>query len=213
MADSEATTNGSVAVLEREEGAAPAPEVLVPGPAVETPEPIEAKEAKEDKKAKKRKKKDEDDDLEREIEFETPFGKIELEFEPTSKKKKKDRERREKAEREAAKAAEKARQQLAEQQSKAARSGGGGGGKLLIVLLVIGLIGATIAVAWWLFARPAEELDEVPEQLRVAPEPEPQGALAKVRARVRDAVRAGKQASSETQREQQARYEQITGRD
>ena len=211
MADSEATTNGSVAVLERDQEAAPAAEVFVPGPADETLEPAEANE---DKKAKKRKnkKKDEDEDAEREIEFETPFGKIELEFEPTSKKKKKDAARREKAEREAARAAQKAQQKLTEQQSKATR-GGGGGGKLLIVLLVIGLIGATIAVAWWLFARPAEELDEVPEQLRVAPEPEPQGAIAKVRARVRDAVRAGKQASSETQREQQARYEQITGRE
>jgi hypothetical protein len=198
MANDETTTNDSVAVLERAEDE---PEATAP--------PVDELAPNADQKKSKKKKKDEEDDLEREIEFVTPFGKIELEFEPTDRRKKKDKERREKAARQAAKAAEKAQQKLAEQRARAEK--GGGGGKLLIILLVVGLIGAAIAVAWWLFARPADELDRVPEDLRVRTDPEPQGAFAKIRNRVREGIRAGQKASSETQKEQTRRYEEITG--
>ena len=62
----------------------------------------------------------------REIEFVTPFGKIEVEFEPTPKKQKKDEERRAKAAQKAAEAAEKAQRKLVEQRAKAERGGRGG---------------------------------------------------------------------------------------
>jgi hypothetical protein len=206
MANEDATANGSVATLDREESAvAPAVFVIEPSDGLEVAPKTEVKE-------KKRKKKDGDDsDLERELEFVTPFGKLELEFEPTEKKQKKDRERREKTEREAAKAAERAQRKLAKQAEKSAR-GRGGGSRLLLILLVIGLIGAAIAIAWWLFARPSEELEQVPEELRVQPEPEPHGAVARFRDRIRHAVREGQRASAETQREQLRRFEDATGR-
>jgi len=205
MADNETSTNGTTATLEREDDA---PDARGNG-AVLLPEPAdEALPAEREKSRKKRK--DEDDD-EREIEFETPFGKIELEFEPTSRKKQKDEARRARAAREAAKAAAKAERKLAEQSEKALK-GGGRGGTLLVVLLIIGLIAAAIAVAWWLFGRSADELDEVPEELRAQPEekPAPQSAFARVRGRLREAISAGRKASSETQREQMRRYEEVT---
>jgi hypothetical protein len=203
MADEQnSTADETVAVLD---GPGEKPEVFVAAPADEV-----KLEPAPDKKTKRKKEKEEEDELEREIEFVTPFGKIELEFEPTPKKQKKDQERRAKAAQRAADVAEKAQRKLVEQQAKAER-GGRGSGRLLVILLVLALIGAAIAIAWWLFARPVEELDRVPEDLRVQPAPEPQGFVAKMRSRVREGIRAGQRASSETQREQMRRYEEVTG--
>lgn len=165
---------------------------------------------------------DADDDAEHEIEFLTPFGKIELELEPTAKKQERERKEREKAERQAAKA-EAAAAKRAEQEAAEARAGarargivvqrGGGVGKLLVILAVFGLIAAAVGVAVWLFARKPEELERVPPEYRaveLAEEPEPQGFVAKVRHRLRRALREGQRASRDAQIEQQQRYEGLT---
>jgi len=157
-------------------------------------------------RGKKKGKKD-DDDLEYEVEFATPFGKLEFEFEPLSKKEKKDRDRKAKAERDAAKKAALIAK-LAEREPKS----GGGAGKLLVMLLVIGLIGATIALAYWLFARTDAEADDVvPPEFANDPQPAPQGVIARARARIDAAVHSGRQASREAQREQREKFERMTG--
>ncbi|MBF6599862.1 MAG: hypothetical protein IVW36_05065 [Dehalococcoidia bacterium] len=170
----------------------------------------------------RKKQHDDDDAAEHEIEFMTPFGKLELELEPTAKKQERDRKKREKAERQAAKAeAEAARR--AEQEAAHARAGtraqevvvkgGGGMGKLLVILAVFGLIAAAAGVAVWLFAREPAELERVPPEYRaveLADEPEPQGLMAKVRHRLRRALREGQRASRDAQIEQQQRYEGLT---
>ncbi len=161
-----------------------------------------------DKKRKDKRKKDEDDDLEYEVEFATPFGKLEFEFEPLAKKEKKDSARRAKAERDAAKkalnAAEKASQQ----------SGGGGFfGKFMLALLVLGLVGAAIAAAYWLFARPGEEdADAIPPEFANEPQQVTQSFVARARSRIGSAISAGRQASREAQREQREKFDQMTGR-
>jgi hypothetical protein len=171
----------------------------------------EAPASLDEKKTKKRKK-DEDDDIEYEVEFATPFGKIEFEFEPLSKKQKKDQQRKARAEREAQKAAAK----MAKLAEKGVQSkpGGGRGNGLLIALVIFGIIAATIALAVWLFARPSEEEDAIPAEFRAedAPTPEPQGFVAKMRGRAREAVTAGRRASREAQNEQQKKFEEMTGR-
>lgn len=161
--------------------------------------------AKPEKKRKKRRK----DEQEYEVELATPFGKLELEFEPTSRKKEKDEEKRRKA---AAKAAKEA--------AKLAKKGGEtapakGGSRVLPILIIFGIVAAAVIVAYWLFARPGDETETVPEEYR-NPEATPateeaQGFLAKARSRIREAVRAGKRASREAQREQQERFEELTG--
>ncbi len=153
-----------------------------------------------------KKGKKDDDDLEYEVEFATPFGKLEFEFEPLSKKEKKSRDRKAKAERDAVKkTAQIAR--LAERAPK----GGGGANKLLVTLLVIALVGAAIAVAYWLFARPDDEADDViPPEFANEPQPTPQGVVARVRGRIDTAIRSGRQASRETQREQREKFERMT---
>lgn len=180
MAENEDTLTGGVAVAE--------PEAPAEGP----------------------KKKKQDEDLEYEVEFATPFGKLEFEFEPLTKKQKKDRERKEKAEREAAKKSARA----AERAVADVRERGGRGlfGTLLIILLVMALIGTIIAVAYWLFARPGEdEEDAVPPEFAQEPPPAAQGFVERTRSRLRDAVRAGRQASREAQREQREKFEQMSG--
>ncbi len=162
-----------------------------------------------DKKRKGKRKKDEGDDLEYEVEFATPFGKLEFEFEPLAKKERKDRERKAKAERDAAKKA------LKVAEKTAPHGGGSFISKLVIVLLVLGLIGAAIAAAYWLFARPGEsDEDAIPPEFANEPQPEPaaQGLLAKTRTRVSAAISAGRQASREAQREQREKFDQMTGR-
>jgi uncharacterized protein HemX len=167
------------------------------------------------------KKQDVDDEPEHEIEFMTPFGKLELEFEPTTKKEERDRKKREKAEREAAKA-EAAAAKRAEQEAEDAKkrpsskqvevvAKSGGAGKLIVILAVLGLIAAAIGVAVWLFARKPEDLERVPPEYRaVELEPEPEGFVPKMRHRLRHALREGQQASREAQMEQQQRYEDLT---
>jgi hypothetical protein len=224
MADDE-RTDGATATLEKPEAPSPAPDH-----AGDTPAPADVANGKT--KAKKKDKKQKDID-EYEVEFETPFGKLEFEFEPRSTKERKDREKREKKEADAAKAAAKAskraeqhaEKQAAKRQKKglaaiAAPEPKRGGGNLLPILIIFALIATAIAVAIWLFARPGDDdLDQVPQEfLNDAPvEAEarqaaaPQGFVAKAQARVRDAVRAGKQASRETQTEQQKKFEDLTG--
>ena len=164
-----------------------------------------------EEKRKKGKKKD-DDDLEYEVEFATPFGKIEFEFEPTDKKEKKDRERKAKAEKDAARVAAKAAK-LAEKQGKREAKTGGGHG-WLVAFVIFGIIAAAVVIAIWLFARPGED-DAIPAEYLdpdAVPEPEPQGFVARTRARVTDAVRSGRSASREAQDEQRRKFEEATGR-
>jgi hypothetical protein len=186
MADEETTTNGSAT------GVADPPQVD------EISLPPTQDRGKKGKK---------DDDLEYEVEFATPFGKLEFEFEPTSKKEKKDRERKAKAERDAAR---KKAVELAKRAERESTSGGGGG-RLLPTLLVIGIIVAAVIAAYWLFARPEEDLDAVPPEFANEPQPAPQGFVGRAQSRIRDAVRAGRSASREAQREQREKFERMTG--
>lgn len=228
MAEDEATTrnDASVAVAERDEpsgasapttaGAPPAaPEAPAPTAAVgaqpAAPETLAAPAAEEPKK-KNKKKKDEDEEPEYELEFATPFGKLEFEFEPVTSKEKRERRKREKAEQEAAKAAEKAEKRSAKKESAAAK--GGRGGTILAILLIFAIIAAAIAIAVWLFARPGpEEAEEVPEEFR-APDMEPvaeqQAFLPKMRQRIGHAIRAGRSASREAQEAQERRFQDLT---
>ena len=175
------------------------------------------------KDAKKSKgKKQQDDDIEYEYEFATPFGKLEFEFEPTSAKKRKEQEKREKAAEQAAKSEAKAKKQADKQTQEMAKKGQqfvaaaqpkGGGGKLLPILLIFAIVAGGIALAIWLFARPGDDMtDVVPSEFRndeIAPVAEPQGFVEKARARIRDAVRAGRNASRDAQEEQQRKYEDM----
>lgn len=178
-------------------------------------------EKKNKNKAKKddKKKKAEDDEPEYEVEFQTPFGKLEFEFEPLTSKQKRDKKRAEQAERDTKKKAATAAKQAEQRVMKQASSGGGGGGKLLLVLLIVGAVMALIALAIWLFARPDIDDEAVPPEFRAdgvgaiddaAIIPEPQGFVGKARARVRSAVRAGRHASREAQQEQEQRFENMT---
>lgn len=200
MAKDEATTTGAAGVAERSAGDAPAG--------------IEPSQSR-----KKRKKSKAEEEFGYDVDFETPFGKIEFAMEPASVKEQKDQERREKAEREAAKAAAKA----AKQAEKRLKQGTpeqvvvrGGGSKLVPILLIFLLVAGAVALAIWLFARPGEEEpDVVPAEFRNddAPvEPEPQGFAAKAQQRIRQAVRLGRQASREAQAEQERKFQDLTGK-
>ncbi len=198
MAQDEASGESSVAIAERERG--------------------EQAGAKPKRGWFGRRKHSEDDAAEHEVELMTPFGKLELEFEPTAKKEERDRKKRDKAEREAAKAA-KHEAEAAKKRGKVAATTtviekrGGGHGTLLTVLVILGVLAAAVGVAVWLFARKPEELESVPPEYRAPggePEPEPQGFVAKARQRLTHAVHAGQQASREAQVEQQQRYEDLT---
>lgn len=165
----------------------------------------------------RRRHRDEDEAAEHEVELLTPFGKLELEFEPTSKKAERDRKKRDKAEREAARAA-KREAEAANKRGKGAAATviekrRGGHGTLVTVLVILAVLAAVVGVAVWLFARKPEELEDVPPEYRAPggePEPEPQGFVAKARQRLTHAVHAGQHASRETQLEQQQRYEDLT---
>jgi len=177
MAQDEATTTGAAGVTERLEGA--------------TPAGIEPS-----KSGKRRKKSKAEEDFGYDVDFETPFGKIEFAMEPASVKEQKDQERRENAEREAAKAAAKA----AKQAEKRLKQGApervvvrGGGGKLVPILLIFLLVAGAVALAIWLFARPGEEEpDVVPAEFR------------------NDDL--GRQASREAQAEQERKFQDLTGK-
>lgn len=197
MAEDEASGESSVAIAERERG-----------------EPAAAKPKRG--WFGRRKHRDHDEAAEHEVELMTPFGKLELEFEPTPKKEERDRKKRDKAEREAARAA---RREAAKKRGKAAAATtviekrGGGHGTLLTVLVILGVLAVAVGVAVWLFARKPEEPESVPPEYRAPggePEPEPQGFVAKARQRLTHAVHAGQQASREAQVEQQQRYEDLT---
>jgi hypothetical protein len=176
-------------------------------------------------------RKEEDEEPEHEIELMTPFGKLELEFEPTSQKQRREQKRHAKEQAEAAKDAAKQQAKALKQQAdalkKQAKKGvttvhekaaprakkGGGKGKLALILLGIAVVGGAIALAYWLFARTPEELDTIPTEYRAddyEPEREPAGLVAKARHRVRHAVRAGQRASRDAQLDQQQRYEEMT---
>lgn len=178
------------------------------------------------------KSKDEADEVEHEIELMTPFGKLELEFEPTSSKQRREQKQKAKEAAEAAKRAAKEQAKALKEQAKALEKGtksrtkavkeaataaskkkGGGKGKIALILLAIALVGGGIAVAYWLFGRKPEEMESIPSEYRsdeYAPATEPEGFVAKTRHRIRHAVRAGQQASREAQIEQQQRYEGMT---
>ena len=200
MAQDEAITNGAITVADRPQDTAPA--VL-----------------DQAKRGKKSKKSNADDDFGYDVDFETPFGKMEFAIEPASVKARKDEERREKAESDAAKAAAKAAKQ-AEKQLKKGKPEQiivqRGGSKLVPILLIFLLVAGAVALAIWLFARPgAEDQDAVPQEFRKddAPvEPEPQGFVAKAQQRIGQAVRAGRQASREAQAEQDQKFKDLTGK-
>lgn len=166
---------------------------------------------------KKRKKSQAEDDFGYDVDFETPFGKIEFALEPSSVKERKDQERREKAEKDRAKAAAK----KAENQMK---KGDGqkqiiireGGSKLVPILLIFLLVAGAVALAIWLFARPGEpEQDAIPVEFlndEAQPAPAPQGFAAVAQSRIRSAVRAGRQASREAQAEQDRKFQDLTGK-
>jgi hypothetical protein len=167
---------------------------------------------------KKRKKSKGEDEFGYDVDFETPFGKIEFALEPSSVKERKDRERREKAERDSAKAAakvaKKAEKQLKRGNAEQQVAVSAGGGKLVPILLIFLLVAGAVALAIWLFARPGEdEQDAVPPEFRnddAPAEPEPQGLAAKAQQRIRSAVRAGRQASREAQSEQERKFQDLT---
>ena len=194
MADDETTSGTATAVLERDEAS----------------ERDDA--SRNDASPKKRgKKQAADDSADYELNFETPFGKIEFEVEPADSKAKRDRRKREKAEAAAVLAAAKAASKAAKRSKPAREKSGGRGGTLLAVLLVFTIIAAAIAVAIWLFARPGpEEQEQVPDEYRNR-EPEPVAAAPQgIAGRLRNAVRAGRQASREAQTEQERRFEDLT---
>ncbi len=169
---------------------------------------------------KKRKKSQAEDDFGYDVDFETPFGKIEFALEPSSVKERKDQERREKAEKDRAKAAAKA----AKKAEKQLKNGGGqqqiivreGGSKLVPILLIFLLVAGAVALAIWLFARPGEpEQDAIPVEFlndEAQPAPAPQGFAAVAQSRIRSAVRAGRQASREAQAEQDRKFQDLTGK-
>jgi hypothetical protein len=170
-------------------------------------------------KGKKKGKQGQDDDLEYEWEFSTPFGKIEFELDPKDVHEEKERKRRDKADRAAAKKAEK----MAKLVAKEAEKRGIAGpvvivkrSNLLPALLIFAIVASLIGIAIWLFARPGEEddLDAVPADLKNADalagaEQAPSGFAG----RIKKAVRAGKQASREAQREQEQRYHELSKQD
>ena len=96
------------------------------------------------------------------------------------------------------------------------KASGGRGGKILLVLAIIVAVSALVGVAWWLFARPPDDVfDEVPDDFR-GPEGEsaseaPQGFAARAKQRFRSAIRAGQRASRDEQLEQEQRVRELTG--
>lgn len=203
MADETPASGSSTAVLDRPEEE-------------ETPRPQDdagMADNRQKSKDKKKKRKDED---EYELELETPFGKLEFEFEPKSAKQRKDREKKEKAERAAATNAARAEKKAQKQGFASAAEMAATprrGSNLLPILLIFGLIVAAAAIAVWLFARPGEDEDQVPQEFLnedAVPVAEPQGFVAKARRRIGHAVRAGRQASREAQREQEAKFQDLT---
>ena len=197
MAQDESTTN-DVAVVDRPEDA-PAT-IALP--------------------ATKRKKSNDDDDFGYDVDFETPFGKIEFALEPSSVKERKDLERREKAEKDRAKADAKAAKKT---EALLKKSNGQqqiimreGGSKLVPILLIFLLVAGAVALAIWLFARPGEpEQDAIPVEFlndEAQPAPAPQGFAAVAQSRIRSAVRAGRQASREAQAEQDRKFQDLTGK-
>ncbi len=209
MASDVQSTSSSTAAVAEPAAVAEGPEADAPG----RDERALAAGAKppaklDDKRHKKSKNNNDDDDIEYEVEFATPFGKIEFEFEPLSKKQKKDEQRKARAERDAAKAVARAAK-LAEQ--GATQSGRGHG--LLIALVIFAVVASIVALAIWLFARPGDD-DVIPAEFRAddAPAPEPQGFVGKMRGRAREAVSAGRKASREAQDEQLRKFEEMTGR-
>lgn len=174
-----------------------------------------------DARPKKKTKKDDDDDLEYEWEFATPFGKIEFELDTKDVHEAKERKRREKAERDAAKKAER----IAKQAAKEAEKRGIAGPVVIVkrsnlvpALVIFAIVAAGIAIAFWLFARPGEDdddLDAVPPELRTAnalagTEPAPPSGI---RGRIQNAIRAGRKASRDAQREQEQRYNELAKRE
>ena len=155
MAQDEAGTNDAIATIER--------------PASASATPASGASAQ-----KKRKKSKDEEEFGYDVDFETPFGKIEFALEPSAVKERKDRERREKADRDAAKAAaraaKKAEKQLKRGNAEQQIAAGRGGSKLVPILLVFLLVAGAVALAIWLFARPGdEEPDAVPAEFRLQP--------------------------------------------
>ena len=145
-----------------------------------------------------------DEGLEYELAFATPFGNVEFEFEPQSTRERKAAERKAQAERRAAQKAAEAAMRRARGRKPLFSN------RLLIVLVVVAVVGGAFIVAWWLFARPGDEDDGVPPEFANEPQPAAQGLLARSRQRVSDAIRAGRKASRDAQREEREKYERLS---
>jgi hypothetical protein len=152
------------------------------------------------------------DDLEGqeyEWEFETPFGKVEFEVEPKASWERKEQQRREKAAREAA------RKERAEKR-RLQRMGIPAGSEVVIVkrsnwlpvLTVFVIVLIAVGVAYWLFARPGEQDDEVPSEFRSDEATSP--AQSGIVGRFKRALREGRRASREAQDEQMQRFKEST---
>ena len=149
------------------------------------------------------------DDLEYEVEFETPFGKLEFEFEPKALKKKRDERRRQRAVREAERAALAAKRKAEEQAIKAEKRRRQFPVFMAVFLGII-LLASLIALAFWLFARPDDNDEEMPPELRE--DTSQAGVVDRIKRRVRAGIREGKRASREVQDEQRRRFEELAGR-
>ena len=154
------------------------------------------------------------DELEYEVGFDTPFGKLEFELEPRSLKAKRDKRRKERAAREAQRAAVLAVRKAEEDAIKAEKRRT----RLPIFLAVLvgfAVIAALIALAVWLFARPGDDDADIPPELRSGDldADESQGGLfARLKRRVTKGIREGKRASLEAQEEQRRKFEEMAGR-
>jgi hypothetical protein len=153
------------------------------------------------------------EDIEYEVGFDTPFGKLEFEIEPRSLKKQRDARRKERAAREAQRAtllaARKAEEQAIKAEKRRSRAP-----FFFAVLLVLVALAALIALAVWLFARPGDDDEsELPPELRSdADAAEPQGVFGRLKRRVTAGIREGKKASREAQEEQRRKFEEMAGR-
>ena len=181
----------------------------------ERPEaPVAVAEAPASHGRGKKRKKDEVEEPEYEVEFQTPFGKLEFELEPVTNKEKRDKQKREKAEIEAAKAAEKASKRAEKRLARAPAAGGRRGGSLLVVLVAFAIIAAAVAIAIWLFATPgAEEAEEVPPeylQPGIEPAAERLGFADRRCLRIGNGVGAGSCASRVWQQTQERRFQDLT---
>jgi len=79
-------------------------------------------------------------------------------------------------------------------------------------LVIFTVIVVAVGIAIWLFARPEEDEDVIPTELRKegVPAPAEEPEATGLAGRLKQAVRAGRRASRDAQDEQQRRFDEIT---